>query len=296
MRRNHRTAFSTTRALGPTPAGNVAAGQASARFRGGRGWRMMSAPALALGAFLATAVSGPGVAAELYLRAGIGMDAPLDSVFTDVDCATKSHAPLYGCGKGGDGAPLRSTGGFERMPVLELGLGYAVSPALRLEAFVEQRRAFEFEGLANYRAPGKRQDVSAELSSVSGMLAAFFDFPEFELEITGPVRPFLGAGAGIVRNRIGETRMIFTKTMTVVPGTRRSDLAWMLTAGLGLAVAEGLTLDIAWRYTDRGEAETGAGAGRVVWLDGSRTNPINQGPTRARLRDHGIRVSIRHAF
>lgn len=288
MRGNYETAFPA--------AGRTRAGCLPVLRRRCRGWRTAPALAFALIAIVAVAVPGPGAAADFYLRAGIGVDVPLDTVFTDVDCASESTAPLYGCGKGGDGAPLRSTGGFERMPVLELGLGYAVLPALRLEAFVEQRRAFEFEGLANYRAPGLRQDVSAELSSLSGMLAAYFDFPEVDLEIAGPVRPFLGAGAGIVRNRIGETRMTFTKTMTIIPGTRRSDVASMATAGLGLAVAEGLSLDIAWRYTDRGEVETGTGAGRVVWLDGSRTTLLNQGPTRARLRDHGIRVSIRHAF
>ena len=283
-------------APGPMPAGGTRAGCLSALRRCGLGWRKPPVLAFALVAVFATAVPDPGAAEGFYLRVGIGIDAPLDTRFADVDCASESPVPLYGCGKGGDGAQLRSTGGFESMPVLEFGLGYAAFPALRLEAFFEQRRAFEFEGLANYRAPGLRQDVSAELSSVSGMLAAFFDFPEVDLKIAGPVTPFLGAGAGIVRNRIGETRMTFTKTMTIVPGTRRSDVAWMVTAGLGLAVAEGLSLDIAWRYTDRGEVETGTGAGRVVSLDGSKTDPLNQGSSRARLRDHGIRVSLRHAF
>ena len=64
--------------------------------------------------------------------------------------------------------------------------------------------------------------------------------------------------------------MTFPKTMTIVPGTRRTGLTWRLTAGLGMSWGERVTLDLAWRYTDSGVIETGKGQGRVEWLDGSR--------------------------
>ena len=68
----------------------------------------------------------------------------------------------------------------------------------------------------------------------------------------------------------GETRLTFPKARTLVPGTRRTALTWRLTAGLGMSWGERATLDLAWRYTDAGVIETGAGPGRVEWLDGSR--------------------------
>ena len=91
--------------------------------------------------------------------------------------------------------------------------------------------------------------------------------------------------------------MTFPRTTTIVPGARRIDFAWMLTAGLSAALDERATLEFAWRYTDLGELRTGRGAGRVEWRDGSRAPlPLDLGATRARLRGHGLRLSLRYAF
>ena len=93
----------------------------------------------------------------------------------------------------------------------------------------------------------------------------------------------------------GETRLTFPKTRTLVPGTRRTALTWRLTAGLGMSWGERATLDLAWRYTDAGVIETGAGPGRVEWLDGSR-DPVglDLAPTQAPLRNHGLHLSLRY--
>ena len=92
-------------------------------------------------------------------------------------------------------------------------------------------------------------------------------------------------------------RMTFPRTTTVVPGARRTGLAWMLTAGVAVALGEHATLDLAWRYTDLGEVRTGRGADRVVWRDGSREpRPLDLAETRARLGSHGLRLSLRYGF
>ena len=77
----------------------------------------------------------------------------------------------------------------------------------------------------------------------------------------GPLSPFVGGGLGATRVASGETRMTFPKTRTLVSGTRRTALTWRLTAGLGMSWGERATLDLAWRYTDAGVIETGAGPG-----------------------------------
>ena len=99
------------------------------------------------------------------------------------------------------------------------------------------------------------------------MLAAYVDLPKLGLR---KFSPFIGGGIGAARVAIGEMRMTFPKTTTIVPGTSRTGLTWMLTAGLGISLAEQTTLDLAWRYTDYGVIETGEGKGRVEWRDGSR--------------------------
>ena len=220
-------------------------------------------------------------AGGFYLRAGAGIERAADTRFTDVDCNSTSPA-----------APYRSAGDFGTATVLELGLGYAAAPAVRLEVLVEYRPRFAFGGRANFLEPERLQSVKADISSLSGMLAAYVDLPG-----TGSFRPFIGAGLGAVRTRIGETRMTFPKTTTVVPGGSRTGLAWMLTAGVAKALAERTTLDLAWRYTDLGATRTGRGMGRVVWRDESREPlPLDLAASRAKLRSHGLRLSLRYSF
>ena len=253
--------------------------------------------AMALMAAAATLLPGPAAAENIYLRVGIGLTRPADTQFTDADCSSMFPAALYGCGLGGDGAPHRSVGDFGTVAGLELGLGYAVAPAVRLEALVAYQPRFTFDGRANFLDPDRRQSVSADLSSLSGILAASVDLHGFGVRTLGPFSPFVGGGLGAARVVSRETRMTFPKTMTIVPGTRRTGLIWRLTAGLGMSWGERATLDLAWRYTDSGVIETGEGQGRVEWLDGSR-NPLvlDLAPTRAPLRSHGLRLSLRYAL
>ena len=233
-------------------------------------------------------------AEDLYVRAGIGINRPAETQFTDEDCSSVFPVALYGCGTGGDGAPLRSVGDFGTAAGLELGLGYAVASAVRLEALVEYWPRLTFAGRANFLDPERLQSVSADLSSLSGMLAAYVDLPELGLR---KLSPFIGGGIGAARVAIGETRMTFPKTTTIVPGTSRTGLTWMLTAGLGMSLGERTTLDLAWRYTDYGVIETGEGGGRVEWRDGSREPlALDLASTWAKLRNHGLRLSLRYAF
>ena len=259
-----------------------------------RATRRLAAPLIAAGV---SVVSGAADAGDFYLRTGIGLDWPAATTFTDRNCSSASPAALYGCGKGGDGAPYRSVGGFGTAAVLEVGLGYAAAPAVRLEALFEHRPRLAYEGRANFLEPGRRQSVAAKLSSLSGMLAAYVDLPVLGLPSLGPLGPFIGGGVGAVRTRIGQTRMTFPRTTTIVPGASRTGFAWMATAGVAATLGERTTLDLAWRYTDLGSVHTGRGEGRVVWRDDSREPlPLDLAPTRSKLRSHGLRLSLRYAF
>ena len=92
------------------------------------------------------------------------------------------------------------------------------------------------------------------------MLAAYVDLPELGLHKLGPFSPSSAEASG-PRVAIGETRMTFPKTTTIIPGTSRSGLTWMLTAGLGMSLGERTTLELTWRYTDYGVIKTGEGEG-----------------------------------
>ena len=250
-----------------------------------------------LAAVLALMFSCFAAAGDFYLRTGAGLDRSVETVFKDRDCMSVSPAALYGCGFGGDGAPLRSVGDFEAAGVFELGVGYEVSLKHRFELLVENRSHLEFQGLANFLAPGRRQSVAADLSSLSAMAVAYVDFPGPDSSEIGAFEPFIGLGIGAARTRIGETRMMFPRTTTVVPGGSDTDFAWMLTAGVSVPLKKGAALDFAWRYSDLGEIRTGQGEGQVIWRDGSRApRLLNLDETRARLKTQGIRVSVRFSF
>ena len=236
------------------------------------------------------------VADEYYLRGGIGFDLPGGTAFTDVDCLSTAGAVLYGCGTGPDGAPRRSAGGFGTVPVVEFGLGHAAG-AGRFEVMIEYRPHFTFKGRANFLALHRRQETSVSLSSISGMVAGFVDFPHLGFPNGGSLVPFAGIGFGIARTRIGKTTIDFPGTITTAPGGSRTGLAWMATVGLAKELNERVTLDIAWRYSDLGEVKTERGPGSVVWRDDSQgPNPLDLAPTKARYKSHGIRLSVRRAF
>ena len=245
-------------------------------------------------------LSGFGARAnDVYVRAGVGLDWSQDTRFKDKDCT--NHSPpaiyaLYGCGSGNDGAPLSTHGDFSAPTGFELGLGHAVMPALRIEALVQYRPRFTLTGHANFLQTAGRQEVSARVSSLSGMFAAYVDLPQLGVPRLGPFSPFVGGGAGASYIDIGKTRMKFTRTRTIVPGGHQVNFAWMLTAGVGTSLTDRLTLDLAYRYTDSGSVETDEGIARVVNRAGDVLVPLNVGQTRAHLSSHGVWVSLRYTF
>jgi len=260
-----------------------------------RKWRIGAALLVVVAGWI---FSGPTAQAnDFYLRVGGVLEAAEETRFKDQSCSSTTPAALYGCGTGNDGAPKSTLGDFGTMAGFELGVGRLVVPVLRLEAVLQHRPNFSFTGRANFVQTTDRQTVSADLSSLSGMIAAYVDLPRLGLRKFGPFSPFVGCGAGVSRVDIGETRMEFPKTATIVPGGQRVGLARMLMAGVGIALTETVTLDLGYRYRNSGTAETGRATGRIVWHDGSR-EPLELGlaETRATVSGQGFQVSLRYGF
>ncbi len=234
---------------------------------------------------------------DFYLRAGGSLEGSQETRFKDKSCSSTSPAALYGCGTGNDGAPKSTLGDFGTAAGFELGVGRWVTPVLRLEAVLQHHPSFSFKGRANFVQTTARQRVSADLSSLSGMVAAYVDLPQLGLSKFGPFSPFIGGGVGVSRIDIGETRMEFPRTATIVPGGQRVGLARMLMAGVGIGLTETVTLDLGYRYRNSGTAETGRATGQVVWHDGSREPlELSLAETRARVSSQGFWVSLRYVF
>ena len=92
--------------------------------------------------------SGAAASNDFYVLAGFVLDRSGETRFTDKDCSSPMH--LYGCAMGIDDAPLGSLGDFGTLAGFELGVGYVAAPHLRLEAAVQYRPSFSFEGRAKF--------------------------------------------------------------------------------------------------------------------------------------------------
>ena len=252
---------------------------------------------LTAAAFLALPVAA--AADDTYVRVGAGIDRSASARFIDSDCSVQA---LYGCGTGPDGAPRSTLGDFGDIAAVEVGIGRRVAPALRIEGIAQYRPRGMYQGHANFLAPDRRQSVSADLSVLSGLAVVYADLAEMGLPGLGPLRPFAGGGAGVSRIALDEMTMTFPRTMTLIPPGRRSSLAWLLAAGVGMPLGSRATLDLAWRYLSSGRVITGAGTGRVLYHDGSihyrdgRPNEFLLAETRTSLASHGLQVSLRYAF
>ena len=178
---------------------------------------------------------------DFYVRAGAVPDWPAGARFEDKNCGSTTPAALYGCGTGVDDAPLGATGDFSRTAGFELGFGYAAAKRVRVEAAIQYRPTFSFNGRANFLQTAGRQDVSANISSLTALVSSYVDLPG-----RGPFSPFLGCGGGLSPNSIDETRMAFARTTTIVPAASRTGFAFLLTAGDAARIRGKTTVDIGW--------------------------------------------------
>lgn len=231
---------------------------------------------------------------EHYLRFGFGLDHPESTYFHDEYCNSgPNEALLYGCTPGRDGFPVRrSVGDYRNIPVVEFGIGFP-SERTRWELLIEYRPSFDFSGNSTWNT-SVQVASSKNITSLAGMVAGYYDLKEVELFHDRKAVPFVGAGLGIARNRMNEFQIRFRNTTTTLPGAEKTNMAWMITAGIGFKLDEKRTLDFSWHYTDLGLLYTGRGNGRVNRnTDGDKLADLNQIPTVAELKGHGIRLSLR---
>ena len=259
-------------------------------------------------ALLATALTAavPNSAfAQAYVRGGILLDRAKDTRLHDKDCSSTDR--IFGCGDEDEGVSQGSFGDFGTMTGWEIGLGYPVVPALRLELAVQYRPEFSFEGEANInndllRNLSESQDVSAELSVWSGLVTTYLDIPLPGIALLRftPINPFLGAGAGLSRIEISDINMDLPATAEslIVPGDHQVSFSWMLTLGVGVSLTK-WAIDLAWRYTDYGDIETAAGIGRKICRVARCRLPeleLPVDPAIGSLQSQGFTLSVRYSF
>lgn len=245
---------------------------------------------------LAVVLAQPAAADGMapYLRATLGLDWSGSTHFRDVDCNAVDPYALFGCATGSNGKPIGAYGDFGTSTLLGLGAGLALTPWLRAEVDVEVRPNMAFDGNANFLRAGSDQPVSGTLNQADVMGFAYID-PLAAMGVQSRLQPFLGLGLGVSRNEIGRMTYDFPELTqpryAIMPGGTRYDFAWAASAGVGYRVSDGITLELAYRYSDLGTVETDVGNLYNVTSTSARNIPIAE--TEADLVTQSVTVSAR---
>lgn len=243
---------------------------------------------------LAAAAATPAAAGPLYVRLGAGYEESTDTTVLDRDCASTEPPALFGCVDGPDGRRLAARGDFGETEVVDLGLGWELSPRLRAELALVSRPGLALDAEANFLDVTEDQPVTADAESLAAFAALAYDLGP----ATWRVRPYVAAGAGAARNEIDQVTYAFPgigrEAVTVTRGGSHTGFAWTASAGLAIPFGERLALDLAVRYSDLGEVRTDDGEATIVRPN--RTFTLDIAGTRADLETLGVGVSARYRF
>jgi opacity protein-like surface antigen len=147
--------------------------------------------------------------------------------------------------------------GFDAAPIFGLGIGYQWNNWLRVDVTGEYRAKANFHGLDIARDTAGTlfpDEYHASKSEWVFLANAYFD-----LGTWWHITPFVGAGVGMSYNRIHDFKDVGTTVGSVAFGdtTGKWNFAWALHAGLAYAVTHDFTVELAYRYIDLGDAQSG---------------------------------------
>ena len=189
--------------------------------------------------------------------------------------------------------------GFDAAPFFGLGVGYTVNNWLRFDVTGEYRGAANFHGLDVGAIPAGGFADDRYTGSKSEWTFMFNGY--VDLGTWWNITPFVGAGVGFSRNTIsnfGDISVCLNSNSCVASGgsdafgptASKWNFAWALHAGLAYQVYRNVTLELAYRYIDLGNAESG----NLVAFDG--TNNIVNPMEFHHLTSQDIKLGVRFNF
>lgn len=179
---------------------------------------------------------------------------------------------------------------FESSPLFGIGVGYEWNQWLRFDVTGEYRGNATFHG-ADFYAGGVGFGAGAnQYTAVKeewlGLANAYFD-----LGTWCGLTPYVGGGIGWTDIEIKGLQDINTPqgALFVADDNSESNFAWALYAGVSYDVTERFSIDLAYRYTDLGDASSG----RLKAFDGS---PSIDGIDFEDLESHDLMFGARWKF
>ena len=155
---------------------------------------------------------------------------------------------------------------FDAAPLFGLGIGYTVNNWLRFDFTGEYRGAANFHGLDVGALPAGGFADDRYTGSKSEWTFLFNGY--VDLGTWWNITPFVGAGVGFSRNTIsnfGDVSVCVNSSSCVGSGgsdafggtASKWNFAWALHAGLAYQLYRNVTLELAYRYIDLGNAQSG---------------------------------------
>lgn len=184
---------------------------------------------------------------------------------------------------------------FDAAPFFGLGIGYTVNDWFRADVTGEYRGKANFHGLDVGAIPGG--GFADDRYTASKYEWTFLVNGYVDLGTWYKVTPFIGAGVGVSRNTINNfgDYSICVNSLSCAGGgsdayagaASKWQFAWALYAGLGYQLSRDVTVELAYRYLDLGDARSGD----VVAFDGTN-NFYNPQEFRG-LTSHDLKLGLR---
>ncbi|HYM30844.1 MAG TPA: outer membrane beta-barrel protein, partial [Candidatus Cybelea sp.] len=133
----------------------------------------------------------------------------------------------------------------------------------------------------------------AGVRSFAGLLNGYWDVGTW-----GLFTPYVGAGIGFSANKVKDEKLSAAAVPGVtatVFGQERTSLAWDVTLGTAVRIADGFALDVGYRYIDLGKASLGPN-GLLTTTATTLTFPTTRTPSDFSLRANEIQVGLRYSF
>jgi opacity protein-like surface antigen len=139
-----------------------------------------------------------------------------------------------------------------------LGIGVERGRWLRLDVTGEYRGKYLFIAQDSYPGGGGftagSNEYTADMESWLGLFNAYIDIGTW-----CGLTPYVGAGIGLASLSVNGLKDVNVPQQTVYYGADHTsfNFAWALYAGMSYDVTDRVTLDLAYRYVDLGDARTG---------------------------------------
>lgn len=152
---------------------------------------------------------------------------------------------------------------FDSSPFVGLGIGYALSERFRFDLTGEYRGKSNFRGLDTYVDAasglcGGDDICTNEYEGIKSewlmMANGYWDIATFR-----GITPYVGAGVGLAAVSLRDFQDVNQETGAIhwAADNTEWNFAWALHAGLAYDISDALTLDVAYRYLNMGDGETG---------------------------------------